>query len=1649
MTVEAKSGYTLQSVTLTYAVKNTGVFVYDGSNVTSGSAVTVSGSSAEFSVGNTGTATKGQVALSEISVTYESTGGDDPDPAYYSLTLPTVTGGSVTANVQDLTSIEEGTSVTVTATPESGYALDWMKANGVEVSNPYTFNINANTVITASFSQPTYGDVTFEGGVDIGSSSGQNEDQLNKNGVTLHFSKAYTSSGAYRIYSGSTTTISVAQGYITKVVFTPNGSYDPSLLSLAEGQPGAYSDGTWTGNAQSVAFTASAQFRADAITVTVSESPVELNYYSLTLPTVTGGSVTANVNDPTSIQEGTEVTVTATPESGYELEWLKANGIEVENPYTFNISEDVVITASFVESQEPTYYSLTLPTGLTGGTVTANVADPSAIEEGTSVTVTATAESGYELDWMKANGSEVSNPYTFNISENVEITAAFKETSVDPGENAQPGESVIFEYGTGKEFAQNNGEVMENSVKKGITIAFAKSTGNNDPKWYTSSNGNARVYNGNTITVTAPSKIETVTFTYDGSYALSNPNPEPGSFSDGVWTVGDVEGVLKSTNTSRISTITVKLAAEGALDLPVISGNNPFVGSTEVTITNPNESGTIYYTTDGGDPSAEDAIYAGPFTITETTTVKAIVVDGNNISGVAQMTFDAVPAVDNIAEFTESDGSVVAFANPVTVLGQNGQYLYVQDGSDAGMIIYGSVGQTYTFGDIIPAGFSGKYTLFRGMHEMTNPSGLEPKSGNQAPSAIEVTVDGITTANSGRYAVIKGATISGNTIVVGDNSVALYDRFGWTAPDDLTKTYDIYGVTSMYASNNTATPYAQFLPLDFVDATPTAYTITLAEVENGTLDCTDTEAEEGTEIMFQALPDAGYRIVGMPTVTPENIDLLVEVTDEGDGYYSFYMPAANVTISAEFEAIPVYSITIEDLEGGSIECTDDEAQEGQQIIFSVTPDNHWNLSGMPWVNPETLELLVEVTDEGDGYYSFIMPADNVTIGAAFEAEATHFVTVEENLGGTVSLLEPDVYEFFAGDDVYFTVTPDEHFSIATEGISVTDQQGEPVEFTDLGDNQYGFTMPENDVNISVIFEQTEFQIRFAYAENVTVVGLSDGEYAYVDNDVLFSVTANEGYVLNGLTITADETPIDFEQADDMYSFTMPAEDVVITFDVSEEVEPVAPLWVIGNVVGTGWQTDSGIEMPFNAENNQYEVTITVQGSDGIGYFGIGTVLANNWSDFNAGRLTGAESGNFVVTADNHESIALMKGHDSSFQIADGEYTLIIDAEQTTLQILGDFPVTQEAYYLIGSFNGWNESEQAMTPFVLDENDGYYYATQAMGVGAEFKMKDGNGTWYGAQSGDNFIVTQAQVEGGTQIQMLEGAGNNLQMTVAGQWTFTYMPVEKKLIISGTWPVEMTFAEALAEAQDGDVVQISNAIAISDYMIADEESSIHFVTDNEGGYAMLYGGNDVEVPESGLAAGFVATFHNVEGLPQFELTYGEPASMEYTVEKLSLIQQNADVYRPLSIQVHEISGFFQMRDGQPMLSQYRGTNGEVGATRNLDFSAVDLDLDNFTVAEPYTFTVVSMPKRSVSEPAPVNGRHTLDAPEFLVDYELLVVSDNVVVITGIDNIFSKVADAKAVRYYNLQGVESSKPFDGINIVVIEHNDGTRTVQKAMMK
>jgi predicted histone-like DNA-binding protein len=75
-----------------------------------------------------------------------------------------------------------------------------------------------------------------------------------------------------------------------------------------------------------------------------------------------------------------------------------------------------------------------------------------------------------------------------------------------------------------------------------------------------------------------------------------------------------------------------------ALASPTISGTTPFAETTSVSLSGP-DGAEIHYTTDGSAPTAESTLYSEAFTLSDTTTVKAISIKDGESSEVVSKLF--------------------------------------------------------------------------------------------------------------------------------------------------------------------------------------------------------------------------------------------------------------------------------------------------------------------------------------------------------------------------------------------------------------------------------------------------------------------------------------------------------------------------------------------------------------------------------------------------------------------------------------------------------------------------------------------------------------------------------------------------------------------------------------------------------------------------------------------------------------------------------------------------------------------------------------------------------------------------------------------------------------------------------------------------
>ena len=134
--------------------------------------------------------------------------------------------------------------------------------------------------------------------------------------------------------------------------------------------------------------------------------------YTLTASAGDGGTVSGEG----TFASGTQVSVTATPSSGYSFSgW--SNG-STTNPLTVTLNSNTTITANFQVIVNS--YTLTVSAG-EGGSVSSEGGE---YEEGTEVTITATPEEGYEFTGWSDGSTDES--ITFSLNSNLNIEATFQ-----------------------------------------------------------------------------------------------------------------------------------------------------------------------------------------------------------------------------------------------------------------------------------------------------------------------------------------------------------------------------------------------------------------------------------------------------------------------------------------------------------------------------------------------------------------------------------------------------------------------------------------------------------------------------------------------------------------------------------------------------------------------------------------------------------------------------------------------------------------------------------------------------------------------------------------------------------------------------------------------------------------------------------------------------------------------------------------------------------------------------------------------------------------------------------------------------------------------------------------------------------------------
>lgn len=164
-----------------------------------------------------------------------------------------------------------------------------------------------------------------------------------------------------------------------------------------------------------------------------------------------------------------------------------------------------------------------------------------------------------------------------------------------------------------------------------------------------------------------------------------------------------------------------------------------------VTISCATEGATIYYTTDGTNPTNESTQYTEPIAVSQNTTIKAIAYLGEEFSFVATARYTFPNFVENIAAMYEIENTTETYilTGDVTFVYRNGKSIYVKDAT-GGLLVFdqgNKITTEYEEGDVISGGITGTISIYHGMLEFVpsfNTAAATQNTGAVAPTVITV-----------------------------------------------------------------------------------------------------------------------------------------------------------------------------------------------------------------------------------------------------------------------------------------------------------------------------------------------------------------------------------------------------------------------------------------------------------------------------------------------------------------------------------------------------------------------------------------------------------------------------------------------------------------------------------------------------------------------------------------------------------------------------------------------------------------------------------------------------------------------------------------------------------------------------------------------
>ena len=978
-------------------------------------------------------------------------------------------------------SIEGGSSIVLSLTPDTGCRIGLVRVNGIDV----TGQISNGELIISNVSANTTVEVTFEA---IPLTTYTLTITSSGNGVVMYDGiNIRNSSQGYSVVEGTNATFVIIpdMGYRVKSVKLNNTDITASLTN-----------NVYTIN--NINTHSSLQVEFEVIT------------YNLSVKAIGNGSATYNeteIRNKTAtftVNHGSSAIVSFTPDTGYRIKRVKLNGTDVtadvsNNQYTIsNITTDTSLEVEFE------VIKLTLSINATGnGSATYNETEirnktaTFTVNHGSSAIVSFTPDTGYRIKRVKLNGTDV----TADVSNNqYTISNITTDTSLEV-------EFEVITYTLSIKATGDGVAIYDNNTVRGKTTTFAVNHGSAAIVSFTPDTG----YRIKTVKVDDMDVTEKVT---EGKYTISNITSDvalevefeaiPIYYTLSVKATGN-GSVTYDGNSIRSNSNSFTVLEGTSVSLSIVPDNGfqlkmVLVNSQDVTADVKNNKYVISEMK--GDISVE-VTFERTYTLRILSTGNGIVSYGGTTIRNEERTFEPKEGTAISVTITPDEGyrlkSVIVNGQDVTAHVDDGQYTISELNDNTSIDVVFEAIPVYTFNMVVSGNGSVSYGNIVIRNQSQNYSLMEG-------STVVIT---ITPDNGYRVASVK------------------------LNKQDVTDLVENNLLTVTIMSNTSVEIAFEALP-------PTTYTLGITAIGNGVVtydgntirdNISSFTVIEGTMVVLSITPDEGYRLKSIK-VNGEDV-----TADVMNNRYTVGKINENTTVEVEFEAIPTYTLTISTSGSGQVEyngtsiCNQNKSftlLEGSSATLSITPDAGYRIAS----------ILVNSTDVTsqvlNGQITISNIKENMAVVVVFEAipPTTYTLSVGVSGNGSVTydgkVIRGKTSEFtiIEGTTITLTFTADEGNRLKSVKLNNMDVTAAVV------NNQYTINNVKASTTFEVVFEEippTIYSLNIVASGNGTVsyngnvIRNQSREYSITEgNNVVVTLTPDNGYRVASVKVNSKD-----------------------------------------------------------------------------------------------------------------------------------------------------------------------------------------------------------------------------------------------------------------------------------------------------------------------------------------------------------------------------------------------------------------------------------------------------------------------------------------------------------------------------------------------